>query len=390
MAVPPQVATPDDVLSAGVEALLARWPAALPFVNTGTGAWSNIVRGLRAQCALALARVADGVSNGRLYLATGDTLADLVASEFDAIAPGTQTAVGEVVLTRASTAAGGGTIPAGTRFRIPAVTVGPITRGGIDCVSVLDTRVDATALTVTVRIDATVDGAKTNIPIIAGQTASDITISDTLFDKTLLPTAYTLAGGSDGPGDDLTRMYAAAFILGQYGPTADAAFAGILKNGGVRYFRAVDSGGTLSLYIADASWGSGTSWAAKIQQALYDSGFVGFGCKLRALPVQNKLINVKATVLLRDPTSLSDTSELDGIIQTALRDYFDKRPDWNIWKLSAMRGLVSRCDERILRCSLLQVLDSTGAPIAEPSATSAVQHYYLANNAVSVTYQGPT
>ena len=129
------------------------------------------------------------------------------------------------------------------------------------------------------------------------------------------------------------------------------------------------------------------------------TGYLGFGCRSAVLPATNYFIRVEATVILRDPSDSADTTPLDAAIRTAVRKYFDLRPDWDVWRAAALRAAIARADRRILTCTSAVVKDyATGAVYSEvPSASIQAGtpgvvgvHWYLADNALTVTYLRPS
>jgi hypothetical protein len=135
--------------------------------------------------------------------------------------------------------------------------------------------------------------------------------------------------------------------------------------------------------------------------------FVGFGCKVQTYPIFNYLIGVTGTVVLRDSAYLADTGDITNNIRTALRSYFDDRPDWFIVRKNAVAAVIASADRRIMAVpSAPTITDVNGNPLADAnfpsaplSATNNITpipaigappiHCYLADNGVSVTYVGP-
>jgi len=385
-----QIPTSTSVIGPGIAALIAARPRTLPLVNYGAGVYSHITAGLEAQAALAIARLADGAYNGRLPLARGQALRNLAGSEFDASLDFAPTrARGALTLTRLTGAAFAGVIPKGSRFVREATTAVPVPLPGAAFLSVDDVNVPLGVRTVRVPIEATSDGAAPNSPPTTVALPA-LTIGSQLFDNAWKVTAYEVAGGSDGVSDDDLKRYARFYATGQYAPNRNALAAAMLAATGVKHFILVDNtaAGVGEAYVMDQSWASGADWAARVQQGIYDAGAVGFGAKVRVYPTTNRVITSALTVRLRSPNSLADTTDLDLLIKRRLRSYFDDRPDWNMWTLAAIRGVISRADKRILRCTSAAIYDETGAPLAEPRPGTYL-HYYLANNGVTTTYQGP-
>ncbi len=387
----PLICTPDEIIGPAITEFVSLRPNALRHINYGEGVYSYVFAGWRAQAALALRRLALAAKATRINLSEGDDLRELVASEFNTpeeLRP--TTAVGEATLTRAAGAYPTGTIPKGTRFLRPQVEVPPFPLAAASYESVADVPVAAGALTATVLIRSVEIGSIANTPLVTSQ-ATGLEVSDTLFDTNFTVTGYTAAGGSDGASNADIRRFAKAFAAGQYGPTTGELVAGCLRNTGVKHFAVVDDPDTAQavVYIADQNWASGARWASVVEQSLYDNDYVGFGCSASVRVLLNTIVNVATTVRLRDKRYLSDTSGIDASIRKAVRKYFDDRPDWQVWKTAGLRAAIARADRRILSCPTAIVKDEDAVTLAETTPSSAVVHYFLADNAVTITYQAP-
>ncbi len=384
-----QTPTADELIGKGIDALVSARPTTLVHVNNGRGVYANVFAGWRAQAQLMCRRNADFAKNGRIRFAKGQPLRFLAGSEFDTPATLTATtAVGQVTLTRAA-GRPGGTIRKGSRFFRPADTSDLQLWPAAQYVAAKDTFVLQGATSITIPIDATRTGPGANRPL-TGTLATEIEIADDIVDRLAWTVAsYEMAGGADDISDEDLQDYAIAFSSGQHGPNVNAAIAGALKSG-AKHAIAVDDPATASLlvYAADASWASSTRWAATIRQGLYDGKFVGFGCRVDVLGATNVVVGADITVRVRSPYFLAETTPLEGSIRKALRAYFDERPDWNLWKSSALRGTVARADRRLLTCSAVDLKKYDGTLVSEP-ASASTSHYMLADNAVRVTFLPP-
>src|SRR5258708_30627660 len=117
----PQIPTADSVVGPGIDKLIALRPNSLKHINYGTGRYSHIFAGVRAQVATMLKRLADEAKSARLKLAEGQSLKDLAASEYDTVVNNeAQFALADVTLTRSTGPLSAGMIRKGTRFRRPA------------------------------------------------------------------------------------------------------------------------------------------------------------------------------------------------------------------------------------------------------------------------------
>lgn len=396
MSTRPLVPTADNILTPGLEAHYASRPGVFPHINLRKGVYWHPWLGFRGQAAQAIRRLAFLTANNRLSTAEGQELKDYVASEYDAIPDTGRTfAIGELSLVR-TTSTTAGDVPKGTRFSRKANLASQIPLQSAEYETLGNAHFEVGQTVVgPIPIRAIVDGAAANHPIRTDSSDHGVTpTAGRLFDKTITVSTFGAGGGSDGAGDPYVRRYATAYAIGQYGPTDAESRYGALKETGVRNILVFDEPGTGTekILIADESWGSSTRWASHVQQSLYDDDLVGIGCKVSVQSVRNKVVTAEATVVLRDKNFASETTALDEAIGKAVRSYFDDRVDWNVWKSRAIRAAITNADEKILHCSSITIKDVTGAPLSEiatPNYADEQLHYYLANNAVKVTYIGP-
>lgn len=293
----------------------------------------------------------------------------------------------------------GGTIRAGHIFRLaPAPTAVPSVAGG-EYVVTLDTQVTIGAQTVAPPIEAIVDGPAQNVPTWStGGPTLALTAAAPLYDSgatlAFVPTDIRAAGGSSGQPDPELRAAATAAWTGSYGPTTGAIVAGMLRSAGVSRAVVLDdtSTGRSVCYATDVSWAWSNALNDRIQRELRDE-WAGAGCRVTGGQVSNRRIRVLATIALRDARYLVEPTAITTALRAAARAYFNDRPDWYIWRENALRAKLSRASRRILRCTSVSVRDHEGKPITEPSLPTAgdtLVHWYLADDALDVTYTGPT
>jgi hypothetical protein len=217
---------------------------------------------------------------------------------------------------------------------------------------------------------------------------------DTIFDANFFIQSVVAAGGSQGIDDPWGRLVAMASYAGQFGPNVAALIAGAFQVPRIRrVYHLLDSANAVAkLFVSDVSWGCSDRLRAAAQQNIRDT-WLGWGAKVSVLPIVNKLVNVTATITLTGPQYLDDTSDIAENVRRALKDYFDEKPDFYTFRLRALRGLISQCDSRILKCTAVSVLDSSGDPISEPAALSesaqTVTHFYLNDDALNLTFDIP-
>lgn len=392
--VDPILPTADEVLRPGVEALTALRPNALPYINTGTGVWSRIIAGLRAQVELELVRLSDAVKSQRLNLSEGTELRNLIQSEYaplpslDPVA-----AVGTVTLTRTGSKPQG-IIKKGTKFNRLAVGVATPTSPALPQVrykAAQDIFVPNGTTSIDIPLVADQTGTSSNQPLFTGL-PTNIQIGETLFDSLFTVVNYSMAGGSNGFSDPELRSYARAYVSGQYAPNERALIAGALGSLGVKHAAISDPGlGTSTVWVADGSWASSPQWTSSVKQSLYTNKWVGFGCVADVQGVTNIPVGISCTLRLTDATAIFDTAEISAAVIAAAQNYFDTRQDWYIWRTKSLKAAVSRAHEKILSCPTLTVVDANGNPLAEPSITATtLYHYRMDETGLKATFQFPT
>lgn len=391
------------IVGAGIDAMVALRPELVAKFNDPKSRYSSLVVGLRAQFDLLIRRIADEAIAARIGAATGDALAAVAASEYDtAISSGATTATGDIFLARSGGGKPQGVIRKGHRFRRPAdPTAQPLAKQEIALTATQDTVMLLGDTAARVPVVATVAGAAGNYPQSYLGAATDFQAVDTLFDPNLSITSGYIAGGADAGLDaKLVRRVARAEALGAYGPVTDALLSGALQVAGIRHAAILDdpTSALSAVFVADASWAWSFSLSAQLLAALQntDAPRQGFGCALASRAINNRWIHVVATVQVRHPSALADTTLLDAPIRSALLSYFDDRPDWYTWRKAAIRGRIARASRELLTCTNVDVRDAiTGASLAEPDTTSvgssvALTHYQLSDQGVQVTYENAT
>ncbi len=394
---PQIIPTADVILRPALDQFYVLRPRAFQHMNYRTGVYWHPFLGFRAQTSRMLNRLADLFAKNRLTTATGDDLKSYVASEYDAVPDVGETfAVGELELVRtASTVAGD--VRKGTKFTRAANLTTQIPLPAAQYETLVDVHFDVGQLTAgPVAVRATTSGVGPNHPVRTDVVAHGVSpASGQLFDKTISVSSFSAAGGIDKTDDEYVRQFARAFAIGQYGPTVAAARLGALSSTGVRKFLAFDipGTGTLKILVADKAWASSTRWVAAVQQSIYDSDLVGYGCKIEVGGIRNKVVSVEATVALRDTNYTVETTDVDLAIAKAVNEYLNDRADWNVWKESALSANIARAHSKIFNCTSVVMKDAAGVVVSEitnPDYTQEQFHFFLSNGAVKVTYTGPS
>ena len=419
------IPTADDVIGPAIDALVAKRPKALRWLNhyelTRTdGArsrYATVVGAWRAQAIVACNRLASELAARFLDTANGQALRELVSEpDFGSLTldETASFALGVAFLDRVTDVAHpnkpAGVIPAGTRFRRnanPAAQPLPILAA--EYVTIQPVVCDATQTSVIVPIRAVRAGADANIVPEQGiSNAAGVTIASRTYDQEANVatdakwslTFVEAGGGSAGLVDDDLRRIARGQAGGLQGPTRSAIRAGVLRFPGVNRIAIFDSpGGGASypvphtrIFAADDSWSGSALWTSALIQSVSDE-WAGFGCHLLAGVVTNIYIRVECTVQLRDARKLTDTSQIAADIRAAIKAYFDDRDDWYQWNLGQLRAVISNASRDILTCTSATVRDRLGnilaAPVVDTMQDVTLRHYYLLGDGVTPTFTGP-
>lgn len=404
-----------DILTPGIDAIVALRPEARAHFNNPNSNWSKLPAMWRAQIQRLIARLSDEVLAARLRFATGDALRTLCASEFNTtLVSAPQTAVGRATLFRGTFTPQAGIIKAGQLFSKKSfpngISAADATSTGYTpypiAIASASYRVRSTVYIPAfsgifdVPLEAVSPGIDANIAQFNGyRPFNALTPSGPLFDPSFVVNQVWMAGGSSGSTDAVLVAAAKANAVGQFGPTDGAILAGLLTQQSVRHYAVFRANSTVpytQIYCADESWATSyQDWNPQLMQVLADQ-WIGFGCRVRAGEIVNQQIVVTATVVLASTDDLNDTADIDANVRAVAESYFNDRPDWYLFRLSTLQAVLSKADPRILRCSSVAVTDAaTGAVIPEPVNTvgqtwaPAILHYYLTDNEVMTTYLPP-
>jgi len=426
-----------DVLAPAVDALLgdltgARRSARERYAQSGPlgGRWGDVIRGWRGQAEVIRARLTKEVMATRLDRCGGQELKDLAHSEYFAEIPNEpRKALGEIIFVRSVTNTEpssignftAGVIPQGTTFKrqgdplfvVPYQAAEYVSLQAVACGTDDDPGEAPIDLgggnwqhlqTVIVDVEATREGPHANVPRFLDLALPPVpTVQGKLFDPLLVVQSISAAGGTLGVIDDQIRALARAMALGSNGPTETAAVAGALTNTGAHHAVYVRDPVTATdvLYVADESWSGSERYFSELTRTLYDYPWIGWGCRIALKSVQNRSAVVRPSILLRDPKDLFAASEITAQVETALRAFFDDRPDFYTWTLNAIGAVVGGADSRILACTAVGVFRLDGVLIAavdefgvitgvEPPAfpTASVAPHYMFFG-VTPTYQLP-
>jgi hypothetical protein len=293
-----------------------------------------------------------------------------------------------------------GVIKAGTIWQIVSDSTQSPPIVGIQYNSLRDVVVVTGQDSVTIDIEATITGLAGNTPQwITGGQIRTINLISTLFDASATEKFSTndlrAAGGIDKESDIVLRISSKAKFKGKNSPINDALIAGGFedgRSGKVTILEELEQKGIAYVYVVDNFWSQSDYFLRQIHQQIKTT-YEGAGCKTALGVVKNKLIQLEATVSLRDSKNLADTSDLLEGIQTALINYFDNRVDYYVWNLNQLKSVASNTDRKILSCSSIRVRDEDGLLLLEPTTPNAgdtLIHYWLLNNAINITFTSAT
>lgn len=281
-----------------------------------------------------------------------------------------------------------GTIKAGTKIRLAAnaTAVPPVQGGEYEVSQNTYARTGGTSMTVPVR--ATAAGTGGNLPVMSPVQALSVSLGGSLYDAAevtrWVPSGLAAAGGTVGQSDALLRAAAAATWQGIYGPTRYALDAGALRFPGLArcpILRDTTNGASV-VYALDESWAQSPEWQASLEQALRTE-WLGVGAKLSRGMVVNRVVRVTLSVVLRQKNDLGDTTAITAALESAVRGYFDNRPDFYVFRARALRAVCSRAHKKILKCTSAAVLDADAVPIADPDPPTAgdtLTHWHFAGS----------
>lgn len=245
-----------DLYDLGKVTLQTRRPQAV--VNEGD-VYDAIIAGAATMASAIIAFANQRFRSAFLDGAEGSDLTDLAYDRGVEREPGSQ-AIGTVTLTRATAAAGAGTVAAGTRIRTEADSTGAFV------VITLDSDFVFGGATLSVSGTATAEeiGTEGNIGVNTLDSFLDIP-----FDTSLVPTNTQFAGGAPEETDEDLRDRVRGFFLTQARGTIEALKFGARQVAGVdRVTVTVDSAGVVTVYVADAEGNSSAALVAAVTAEL--------------------------------------------------------------------------------------------------------------------------
>lgn len=410
--------TPESIVTPAIDAMARLRPKVRRHIERGR--YGDIAHGWAGEARVLRADLAQLTASRFLGTAEGQALVSLVRSdEFGApVITDPTYARGRLLLRREDdgeeSTSGAlwdrGEIPRGTKFRINAdpKAIPPVQESTVEAIETVafddaSTVVDSGGGSfhhtqdVWVPVRSVTAGAGPNIRVYAPEAAALTGQSlSQLFDTRLQVVGAELAGGGEGLSEDTLRRAGTAAYLGRHGATDRALILGAFCTGmGVEHLAPVEdiTNGISQLFIADASWAANTVWCAEVQRAIVQSGWLGFGCRVRVLPVNNAIVHVEGTVRLRDTRFAEERTELSNAVTESVREYFDRRTEFWTFDTGGLATSIARADRRrILSVPTAPVVRSlTGAVLAPPDGyptnVSSVAH--AAVRSLQLTFQRP-
>lgn len=395
----------NEIIGAGIEELVAQRPTTLPHINYGKGRYSELFEGWKAQANIVLRRFADEAKSTRTF-SEGLPLQQLVRSESDALVITDPTfSIGEVTLTRSTGDMAAGIIRRGHPFfKQQDPNAQPLIITGAQYTASQDVLVSEGDTEVTVPIISDTSGKNGNAP--SGNKTSDTTMdvltiikpSVPLFDTNFTVSDCRSAGGTNTPASDkvLRRLFTSLY-QGKFGPTLGAITAGALSFFGVANLAVVenDTNAKTVVFPTDESWAYSDRLNGFVGQLVNDNSR-GFGCSFQMGRTANKFIHITATVRLFDSKYLFDPTLILDAIKASLNFYFNERPDWWNWKLETVKAVITSASRKIYSCTSVAITDAVDSTtVDEPDLLSLdsdnpiIQHYYIPDNALNITFLPP-
>lgn len=313
--------------------------------------------------------------------ADGQDLTDRVEAKYGITRILDTLGTGTAQLSRASAAAGEGTIWAGTRI----IVSGSLTEPRVYAVA-SDTYVAATATAISVPIEATVAGPGSTISVSSGAF-----VDDPLWDTWSVGT-LTCGAGTLFEDADTLRARARATLLDSRAGRAPAIIQACRDAGATKVVAfASDYSGDSSdygisvVYVGDQSFVGTTSLVRACMVAL--EAHRACGCAMMVLPMTYGVLPVTMTVSLWDNPVNFDQPGLTSLIRDAVGKYFSSDANAFAYKLDAMGGCVFNVSPDIQSVSFsLPVSDAT---LSASSWPSVLTRYTVNPNTISVTLSGP-
>jgi uncharacterized phage protein gp47/JayE len=295
-----------------------------------------------------------GYSIARQYLdgANGDDLDRLAFDRYGLLRKGASAALGTISCTRATSTAGAGTIPVGTKLT---------TLTGVEYITTQAISFGASSLgPITGNVRAVQAGKATQVGI---NMITRFSSPGALFDSTIQVTnTATTAGGEDVENDDTFRARIRAFWNTARRGILAAIVFGALTVPGVVSAQAIEVVTTnaqpariVQLYIADSSGVASTALAAQVSQALLDYRAAGI-----AVLISTSIPQIVALAFALSFNTGVDTVSLTTAIQAAIVNYVNTLPVNGTLMLSGIYTVLQRFASNGLVVNQSSIVSPTG------------------------------
>lgn len=285
-------------------------------------------------------------------------------------------AIGLCSFRRPTSAAGAGTIPAGTQIRAPYSGSSQV------FVTTADATLASGDLTTVVYVAAATAGAAGNVGVVASGLA--LTGSPgPLFDATLTPDntpgyGLTVVGGNDEEKDAPFRERQRLYEQGRQGATRAAVVLAALSVPQVAHVVTADCftpaiGGYAVLYCGDMNWSSlapelaaNDPMLAGVAYALDQPRGRGFGAPILVRGISQVVLTVTGVVTMTQSMASYNATALRAAAQQAALAYFTSRADPYAFDERMCAARIARIDDTVANVALT-VTASEGLPRSNPS-----------------------
>lgn len=314
--------------------------------------------------------------------ADGQTLTDRILLKYGVTRIVDGYGTGTAQLSRTSSAAGAGTVWAGSRIIVSSANTEPKVYSVAS-----NTLVGATATAVTVPILATVPGSVTAISVSSGAF-----FDDPLWDSWTVGT-LVCSDGTTFEAADAFRARARANILDSRSGRAPSIVQACRDAGAAKvvafssdYSGASSDYGINVVYVGDNSFVGTTSLVRECMVALESHRVLG--ADMMVLPMTYGALPVTMSVSLWDSPANFDQAGLTSLIRDAVGRYFSSDSNAFAYKLDAMSGCVFNVSPDIQSVSFSR--PASDASLSAASWPATLTRYTVTPDSISVMLSGPS
>jgi baseplate J-like protein len=305
--------------------------------------------------------VGNGAQQAKVLFLDGanrDDLTALVRDRYGIERYAAVASIGSVRLSRATFAAGAGSVPAGTRI----ATLADATGATVEVVTDVPAVFGATDLTHTVTATASVAGTAGNV--VAGALSR---ILDTLFDTSIVVTNVDpFVGGAEEETDVELRARARSFSRTLRRGTIDALETGARVVSAVRVATAVEESNTglVTVYVTDADGNSNPAMVTAVTTELVNWRAAGSNVQVVGGALYSVSISVSLTVRAGVSIPALVSKVVDAIVSAVNRLGIGE---------TLYRSLITDAARQVDRDNILEVTVLTPAANVAPTASQVIR-----------------